>query len=167
MKTGFWESNTSVVLLGEVVKCCTLDGKSLVAESITSLCFDPSSMGHVESRAVAWLKEPTGAIEKGSLHEAIFPAYGLEPSEFYGPTGSEASQSQAFTFQVRDQRLGANVGIAQGPTCLEPLRGPNGLDLSRLKKDIQPWQEQRSAKYMTHAPLGHLWHAGRARAAAV
>ncbi|RYQ79530.1 hypothetical protein Ahy_Scaffold5g107748 [Arachis hypogaea] len=28
---------------------------------------------------------------------------------------------------------------------LEPLRGPNGLDLSRLKKDIQPWQERRSA----------------------
>ncbi|KAF4400816.1 hypothetical protein G4B88_004359 [Cannabis sativa] len=87
---------------------------------------------------------------------------------------------------------------------LEPLRGPNGLDLSRLKKDIQPWQERRSAKYMTHAPLGslnsvggvateinavnyvsprswlatshfvlgfflfvgHLWHSGRARAAA-
>jgi photosystem II CP43 chlorophyll apoprotein len=77
------------------------------------------------------------------------------------------------------------------------------LDLSRLKKDIQPWQERRSAEYMTHAPLGslnsmggvatkinavnyvsprswlatshfvlgfffvgHLWHAGRARAAA-
>ncbi|EFH44528.1 hypothetical protein ARALYDRAFT_915394 [Arabidopsis lyrata subsp. lyrata] len=34
---------------------------------------------------------------------------------------------------------------------LEPLRGPNGLDLSRLKKDIQPWQERRSAEYMTHA----------------
>ncbi|MBA0783612.1 hypothetical protein Gotri_001302, partial [Gossypium trilobum] len=55
---------------------------------------------------------------------------------------------------------------------LEPLRGPNGLDLSRLKKDIQHWQERRSAEYMTHAPLGslnsvgHLWHAGRARAAA-
>ena len=27
----------------------------------------------------------------------------------------------------------------------EPLRGPNGLDLSRLKKDIQLWQERRSA----------------------
>ena len=87
---------------------------------------------------------------------------------------------------------------------LEPLRGPNGLDLSKLRKDIQPWQERRSAEYMTHAPLGssnsvggvateinavnyvsprswlatshfvpgfflfvgHLWHAGRARAAA-
>ena len=31
------------------------------------------------------------------------------PSEFYGPTGPEASQAQAFTFLVRDQRLGANV----------------------------------------------------------
>jgi photosystem II CP43 chlorophyll apoprotein len=87
---------------------------------------------------------------------------------------------------------------------VEPLRGPNGLDLNKLKNDIQPWQERRSAEYMTHAPLGslnsvggvateinavnyvnprswlatshyvlgffffvaHLWHAGRARAAA-
>ncbi|KAH9711827.1 Patatin-like protein 3 [Citrus sinensis] len=39
---------------------------------------------------------------------------------------------------------------------LEPLRGPNSLELSRLKKDIQPWQERRFAEYMTHAPLGSL-----------
>ncbi|KAL5067429.1 hypothetical protein RYX36_018316 [Vicia faba] len=97
------------------------------------------------------------------------------PSEFYGPTGPEASQAQAFTFLVRDQHLGANVGSAQGPTglgkylmrsptgevifggetmhfwdlrapWLEPLRGPNCLDSSRLKKDIQPWQERRFAE---------------------
>ncbi|KAL8256139.1 hypothetical protein R6Q59_031206 [Mikania micrantha] len=35
---------------GEAVECCTLDGESPVAESITSLYSDPSSMGHVESR---------------------------------------------------------------------------------------------------------------------
>ncbi|MBA0710427.1 hypothetical protein Golax_009720 [Gossypium laxum] len=40
----------TVVLLGEAVKCRTLDGDSLVAENIISLCFDPSSMRHVESR---------------------------------------------------------------------------------------------------------------------
>ena len=50
MKTGLWESNTSVVLLGEAVECRTLDGESPVAESITSLRSGPSSMGHVESR---------------------------------------------------------------------------------------------------------------------
>jgi photosystem II CP43 chlorophyll apoprotein len=36
---------------------------------------------------------------------------------------------------------------------VEPLRGPNGLDI-KIKNDIQPWQERRAAEYMTHAPLG-------------
>jgi photosystem II CP43 chlorophyll apoprotein len=48
------------------------------------------------------------------------------PSEFYGP-GPEASQSQAFTFLVRDQRLGANVASAQGPGLGKYLmRAPTG-----------------------------------------
>jgi photosystem II CP43 chlorophyll apoprotein len=39
---------------------------------------------------------------------------------------------------------------------LEPLRGPNGLDINKIRNDIQPWQERRAAEYMTHAPLGAL-----------
>jgi photosystem II CP43 chlorophyll apoprotein len=191
-------------------------------------------------RALIWNGEAYLSYSLGALSLMGFIASTMVwynntvyPSEFFGPTAAEASQSQAFTFLVRDQRLGANIGSAQGPTglgkylmrsptgeiifggetmrfwdfrgpWLEPLRGPNGLDLDKLTNDIQPWQVRRAAEYMTHAPLGslnsvggvateinsvnfvsprawlstshfvlgffflvgHLWHAGRARAAA-
>ena len=165
-------------------------------------------------RAFVWSGEAYLSYSLAAISIMGFTACGMSwfnntayPSEFYGPTGPEASQAQAFTFLVRDQRLGANETMRfwdfRGP-WLEPLRGPNGLDLNKLKNDIQPWQERRAAEYMTHAPLGslnsvggvateinavnyvsprswlatshfslaflffvgHLWHAGRARAAA-
>ncbi|PPR82081.1 hypothetical protein GOBAR_AA38630 [Gossypium barbadense] len=47
--SGKTRNNKIVVLLGEAVKCRTLNGDSLVAKSITSLRFDLSSMEHVES----------------------------------------------------------------------------------------------------------------------
>ena len=107
------------------------------------------------------------------------------PIKFFGPTGPEASQAQGFTFLVRDQKLGIKVSSNQGPTALpkylmrspsgeiifggetmrfwsmssgwvEPLRNSGGLDIYKIKKDIQCWQERRAAEFMTHAPLGSL-----------
>ena len=106
-------------------------------------------------------------------------------SEFFSPTGPEASQAQGFTFLVRDQKLGIKVSSSQGPTALpkylmrspsgelifvgetmrfwsmssgwvELLRTASGLDIYKIETDIQNWQEKRSAEFMTHAPLGSL-----------
>jgi len=107
------------------------------------------------------------------------------PSEFFGPTAGEASQSQSMSFLVRDQKLGILVASAQGPTGLgkylmrsptgeiifggetmrfwsvqaqwvQPLRTSFGLDITKVQSDIQTWEERRAAEYMTHAPLGSI-----------
>ena len=135
----------------------------------------------------AYLSYSLAALSVMGIAASIFIWYNntAYPSEFYGPTGPEASQAQAFTFLVRDQRLGANITSAQGPTglgkylmrspsgeiifggetmrfwdmespWLEPLRGPNGLDINKIRNDIQPWEQRRATEYMTHAPLGSL-----------
>ncbi|CAH8254578.1 unnamed protein product [Arabidopsis lyrata] len=113
--------------IGEAVECRTLDGESPVAESITSLCSDPSSMGHVESRvnqqgppckakyswvtdseAVAWLREPTGAVAKASLHRAIVTAYGPEPG---GEMPLEPRASWFSPKCVEAQQLTGHLGV--------------------------------------------------------
>ena len=39
---------------------------------------------------------------------------------------------------------------------VECLRGPNGLDLKRIREDVQNWQIRTAGEYMVHAPLGSL-----------
>jgi photosystem II CP43 chlorophyll apoprotein len=78
----------------------------------------------------AYLSYSLAAISLMGLTAALYSWYNntAYPSELYGPTGPEASQAQAFTFLVRDQRLGANVSSAQGPTGLGKylMRSPSG-----------------------------------------
>ncbi|CAN6440838.1 unnamed protein product [Victoria cruziana] len=124
------------------------------------------------------------------------------PSEFYEPTGLEASQAQEFTFLVRDQCLGANVESAQGPTGLgkylmcsltrEIIFGGEtmhflGSPCSLVEKrhitlarttfgriydscsfrffKFYGWCSYRDQCRFFFF-VGHLWHAGRARAVA-
>jgi len=135
----------------------------------------------------AYLSYSLSALSLCGFIAAIYSWYNntAYPSEFYGPTGPEASQAQGFTFLVRDQKLGIKVASSQGPTALgkylmrsptgeiifggetmrfwamqggwvEPLRTSKGLDIYKIQSDIQSWQERRAAEYMTHAPLGSL-----------
>lgn len=135
----------------------------------------------------AYLSYSLSAISLMGFIAAVFAWYNntAYPSEFFGPTGPEASQAQCFTFLTRDQKLGVKVSSSQGPTALpkylmrsptgeiifggetmrfwsmssgwvDPLRTSTGLDLYKIKSDIQTWQERRAAEYMTHAPLGSL-----------
>ena len=69
----------------------------------------------------------------GVSSEALHTVY---PSEFYGPTGPEASQSQAFTFLVRDQRLGASVAKSQAPTGLGKYWGGHSSTLEARQCDF-------------------------------
>ena len=144
------------------------------------------------SRSFAWAGEAVlayslGALAVMGLTAAAFSWYNTTayPSPFFGPTGPEASQAQSFLFLVRDQRLGVETTISQGPTSLgkylmrspsgevifggetmrfwtmqggwvEPLRAAAGLDAPRLRADVEGWQERRAAEYITHAPLGSL-----------
>lgn len=118
---------------------------------------------------------------------AVFSWYNLTtyPSEFFGPTGPEASQAQSFVFFVRDTKLGNSSYKSQGITSLpkyfmrspsgeiifggetmrfwsvkapwvDPFRSSFGLDIKKLRYDIESWQERRSSEFMTHAPLGSL-----------
>ncbi len=110
-----------------------------------------SGIWHILTKPFAWARRPLVWSNEAYLSynlTAIF-IFGFtaccfvwfnntaHPSEFYGPIGPEASQAQAFTFLVRDQCLGANVGSAQGPTGL--------------------------GKYLMHSPTGEIIFGGETK----
>ena len=68
----------------------------------------------------AYLSYSLSAISIMKFTTAVFSWYNnsVYPSEFFGPTGPEASQAQGFTFLVRDQKLGIKVSSNKGPTAL-------------------------------------------------
>ena len=87
------------------------------------------------SRRFTWSGEANlsyslSALALFGLIAAIYSWYNncAYPSEFYGPTGPEASQAQRFTFFIRDQKLGVRIASSQGPTALGKylMRSPSG-----------------------------------------
>ena len=137
--------------------------------------------------AEAYLSYTLLGVALCGLLAAIYSWYNNSayPSEFYGPTGPEASQAQRFTFLVRDQKLGIKIASSQGPTAfpkylmrsptgsiifggetmrfwsmigawLEPLGSSKGFDIYKIQSDIQTWESRVAAEYLTHAPLGSL-----------
>jgi len=135
----------------------------------------------------AYLAYTLSAVALSGFIASVFSWYNntAYPSEFYGPTGPEASQAQSFTFLVRDRLLGIKISSSEGPTALgkylmrspsgeiifggetmrfwsmqagwvEALRTAFGLDINKIQSDVSPWQERRAAEFMTHAPLGSL-----------
>lgn len=157
---GFWHAFTKP--FDPFVRALTWSGEALLGYSLSRL----SACGFAAA-TFAWYNNT---------------AY---PSEFFGPTGPEASQAQTMTFLLRDQRLGLDVRTAQGPTALgkylmrsptgelilggetmrfwsmqgswlAPLRASTGLDSAAITLDSQSWQHRRAGEFMTHAPLGSL-----------
>lgn len=157
---GFWHATTRP--FDQVVRPFTWSGEAILGYSQSALC-----VCGFAAATFAWYNNT---------------AY---PSEFYGPTGPEASQAQGFAFLLRDQRLGLDALSAQGPTALGkylmraptgeiifggetmrfwsmqgswlvPLRASQGLDIAAMSLDTQSWQHRRAGEFMTHAPLGSL-----------
>ena len=80
--------------------------------------------------AESYLGYSLSALSIMGFIAAVYSWYNntVYPSELYGPTGPEASQSQSFTFLIRDSKFGIDVTSAQGPTSLGKylMRSPSG-----------------------------------------
>jgi photosystem II CP43 chlorophyll apoprotein len=105
----------------------------------------------------AYLSYSLGALSLMGLTASIFVWYNntAYPSEFYGPTGLGKYLMRAPSGEIIFGGETMRFWDMNSP-WVSSLRGPIGLDLKKLRTDIQPWQERRAADFMTHAPLGAL-----------
>ncbi|KAK9114488.1 hypothetical protein Syun_021285 [Stephania yunnanensis] len=91
----------------KTVEWCTLDGESPVAESITSLCSDPSSMGHVESR-VNQQGSPCKAKYSWMTDSEVVP-------------GEMALESRASRFSPKCNKAQQLTGHLENPMPRKPM----------------------------------------------
>ena len=90
--------------------------------------------------AEAYLSYTLSAVTLCGSITSLFSWYNntAYPSEFYGPTGAEASQAQSFTFLIRDWKLGIKISSSEGPTALGKylMRSPTGEIIFGLCKHM-------------------------------
>ena len=128
----------------------------------------------------AYLSYTLSAIALCGSIAAVYSWYNntAYPSEFYGPTGPEASQAQSFTFLVRDQKLGIKISSCEGPTALGKylMRSPTGeIIFGGVATEINSINYVSPRSWLTcwhwtlgyFILLGHWWHGSRARASAL
>ncbi|KAF1870950.1 hypothetical protein Lal_00015250 [Lupinus albus] len=172
---------------------CTLDGESPVAESITSLRSEPSSMGHVESRVnqqgppckakYSWVTnsevvpETTGAVAKASLHRTIVTTYGPEPGRsihdedeaWVKLSGGERSALEGRTRASSGGRSGSeNVGLSNVNVGENPMpRKPKGSSARFVHGGVRRGRENASIQCLStrryDAEVTHAILPGKAR----
>lgn len=142
------------------------------------------SCWHIQTRAFTWSAEAylsytLSAVTLCGSITALFSWYNntAYPSEFYGPTGAEASQAQSFTFLIRDWKLGIKITSSEGPTALGKylMRSPTGEiifggESMRFWSMQAHWLEALRTSHWFLAffiLVGHWWHGARARASAL
>uniref|UniRef100_A0A803P9W1 Uncharacterized protein n=1 Tax=Cannabis sativa TaxID=3483 RepID=A0A803P9W1_CANSA len=144
IKAGYWMSTISRILddMG-VTKTERVNCVAFMFQEHASVWWDIVGQTKNAAKDAVMASNPSvgGSVSKGTddsnpNHKQKFnnTAY---PNDYYGPTGLEASQAQAFTFLVRDQCLGADVGSTKGPTSLGPenLQGERDLPFKTTEVD--------------------------------
>lgn len=120
---GLWESNPSVMPLGEAVKCCTPDGDSPIDENITSLCSDPSSMAIMFM--VPWLSDQGPNLKMCTTLHPYLLLRGFASDEWKCITGHN-KEMQIWVFSMMGQ---GGACTFEGVCCTPQQKWPSWVSL--------------------------------------